>query len=54
MVRKTLTLGAYPSRKVLFYEVPDLTVEVIMMGISSISLSWSVAGDTVVDSEVVW
>ena len=25
-----------------------------MMGVSSISLSWSVAGDTVVDSEVVW
>ena len=25
-----------------------------MMGVSSISLSWSFAGDTVVDSEVVW
>ena len=25
-----------------------------MMGVSSISLSWSVAGDTVVGSEVVW
>ncbi|CAI8044775.1 Neogenin (Fragment) [Geodia barretti] len=33
---------------------PDLTVEVIMMGVSSISLSWRVSGDTVVDSEVVW
>ncbi|CAI8053078.1 Receptor-type tyrosine-protein phosphatase H [Geodia barretti] len=33
---------------------PYLTVEVVMMGVSSISLSWSVAGDTVVDSEVVW
>ncbi|CAI8019951.1 Receptor-type tyrosine-protein phosphatase H, partial [Geodia barretti] len=33
---------------------PYLTVEVVMMGVSSISLSWSVSGDTVVDSEVVW
>ena len=38
----------------MFVEGPDLTVEVIMMGVSSISLSWRVSGDTVVDSEVVW
>ena len=31
-----------------------MTVEVIMMGVSSISVSWSAAGDTVVDSEVAW
>ncbi|CAI8028403.1 Receptor-type tyrosine-protein phosphatase F, partial [Geodia barretti] len=33
---------------------PYLTVEVIMMGVSSISLSWRVSGDAVVGSEVVW
>ena len=38
----------------MFVEGPDLTVEEIMMGVSSISLSWRVSGDTVIGSEVVW
>ena len=41
-------------QKSIVFEESQLTVEVIMMGVSSISMSWSVSGDTVVGSEVVW
>ena len=36
------------------FKEPELRVEVVMMGVSSISLLWSVTGDTAVDSEVLW